>query len=157
MIMWTFLDKINFNLLYEYADVLAGAKTYINLHSADEEERKMKAYYLIHFVYRYVLCLDRLEDALRHTDEATLTKYHLKHFLDHRYLYVGIGENKRPFYKLSDMNIILEILYNRYDFWEQLECFCRHTQRQRKRQCLEAIEVYKSMYRRISNDRKNDI
>lgn len=152
--MWTFLDKMNYNILYEYADVIAGTKSNLDLHSTDEDERQKKAYYIINFVYKYVLNCETLEEALSCTSDDLLKKYHLKHFLDHYYLYVGIGEYKRPFYRTSDMAMILEILYNRYDFWEQLDCFCRNTKNLRKRRCLEAIELYKVMYRRIENDRQ---
>lgn len=152
--MWTFLDKLNLNLLYEYAEVMTGSKTYIDFHTLDDEERKKKAYYLIYFVYRYVLQLNTLDEALRYANEDTLKKYRLYRFIDHRYLYVGIDETKRPFSKPRDISIILEILYNRYDFWEQLDCFCRNTRGKRQKQCLDAIEIYKTMYGRLSNDRK---
>lgn len=152
IVMWDFLDKTNHNLLYEYADVIAGTKTYLVLHSTDEEAKKEKAYYIINFVYRYVLQCTTLEEALYYIDEDTLIRYHIKPFLDNKYLYVGAGETKRTFYKSSDMSMILEILYNRYDFWEQLDCFCRGTKNPRRKRCLEAIEVYRKIYRRHKDD-----
>ena len=153
--MWKFLDEMDMNLLYDYADILAEEKTNLDLHTDNSAQRRNKAYYIIYFVYRYVLGCETLEEALKHANEQTLRQFRLKHFLDHFYIYVGVDgdeQNKLTFYKTSDISIILEILYNRYDFWEQLDCFYRNTERTRKKQCDEAIKRLKQIYRRIQNE-----
>ena len=48
-------------------------------------------------------------------------------------------------YKESDMSIILEILYKRLGFWEQLDCFIEHTKGCRRTRCIEVKEKYKAL------------
>lgn len=55
-------------------------------------------------------------------------------------MYVGIkGVNEMRFWKVEDMAIILEILYYRYEFFEQMECFIRNTSNMRQARCKKAF------------------
>lgn len=137
--MWEFLDTMDKNLLYSYAQVLSGKKKQIQMHlpkaqreymtELDEiritEEYRNRAYYLIWFVYRYVLGCKTLEETKPYANEETLKKYRLLSYILHNSLYVGV-DKEICFRKAEDIDIILEILYNRYDFFEQMECFIRH-------------------------------
>lgn len=151
--MWDFLDKENYNLLYTYADVLIGKKKNLVWYSKDKEDVKNNAYYLIWFVYFYVLNCKTLEQALAQKEHgAIFKKYHLSPFLNNCVLYVGGGERTQPFYLETDIPIILEILYNRYDYLEQLVCFSNHTVKMRRKKCLETIELYKQYYNKEQTD-----
>jgi len=123
--MWKYLEQTNKNLLYEYARVLSNARADMR-YDSDEDKRNKECFYLFWFVYRYVLGCKTLREALEHVDKDTLVKYKLFSMLHHRYLFVGHGENKMPFSKVEDVVAILEILYNKYTFFEQMECFCRN-------------------------------
>ena len=51
-------------------------------------------------------------------------------------------------YDEGDINVILEILYNRYDMMAQMECFVRRTegkQRTTRNRCLKKMKAYNAM------------
>jgi hypothetical protein len=61
-------------------------------------------------------------------------------------IYLGIDSEIRLWYT-SDIVIVLEILYNRYGFFEQIDCFIKHTAKYRRRKAIEAKERYLEMLR----------
>lgn len=154
---WDFLDVFDKNLLYEYAQVLTGRKKQIRFMSQNviteyeemeqAEKKKKKAYYLIWFVYRYILRCKTLDEAMQYANTETLTKFRLSSYVLNATIYIGNGLDKELcFRKIEDIEMILEILYNRYDFFEQLDCFQRHTIKYRQKKCLSVIEKYQEIY-----------
>lgn len=143
--MWDFLDKTNFNLLYEFTEVLSGNTGYCVWNSKDEIEDRENVYYLIWFIYYYILGCDTLEKALALNSEAIFHYFHLMTYLKHEYIFFGSGELKISLSRKKDVAIILEILYNRYSFTEQLQCFIRHQRDKKDRRsqnCLKLLELY---------------
>lgn len=165
--MWNFLDEMDKNLLYTYAEVMSGkrkqiqsSKSYTEDRSEHDEiriaeETRKRAYYLIWFVYRYVLNCETLDEAMKYADEETFRKFHLYSFsTSNSAIYIGTYK-EICFRKAEDIPVILEILYNRYDFFEQLECFIRHTKNVRQTRCKQALENYRKMFAEIEA-RKNE-
>lgn len=159
--MWDYLDKMDKNLLYEYATVLTGRKKSMQWFnrtegemSEDEQRRRevegrSNSLYLIWFVYRYVLGCDTLEKALSCNLEEVLTKYRLRILIEHKLLYLGIDKDI-PLWKDEDVRIILMILYNRLGFWEQLDCFIENAGTGnriniRQKRCMEAKRRYEGL------------
>lgn len=104
------------------------------------EMQKRQGYYLMWFVYRHVLGCDTLEKAKEYATEEILRQYRLWNFIWNSKMYVGIkGINEMRFWKVEDMAIILEILYYRYEFFEQMECFIRNTSNMRQARCKKAF------------------
>lgn len=154
---WSFLDKLDKNLLYVYAKSLnVKGATYFSRVLFDttykfegdvyqkEEKKELylaekwreTAYYLLWFVYRYVLGCETYEDAVKYATLEILEKYKLAHFFKKRHIYIGVYKTNAIYLynlysdktNMEDVKIALDILYNRYDFCEQLECYVRHTQ-----------------------------
>lgn len=142
---WSFLDKADKNLLYMYAQTLIKDgkhhNTYIPSETGNEERdamldaeaKRKSAYYIIWFVYRYILGCETLEEAKKYATMEVLKKYKIASFFSRNQarIYLGIyGINEMYLYnfKGGDLDIVLEILYNRYDYIEQLECFIRRTE-----------------------------
>lgn len=170
--MWEYLDKLDKNLLYDYAKFLSGEKQSLKFHCRIEEkdnkqegtrrvhryqsdnedeqfkrqkEERDKVFYIIWFVYRYILNCKTLEEALQIPVEEVFKKYRLETLIRNRYcLYIGIDRDVMV-YKESDMCIILEILYKRLGFWEQLDCFITHTKGCRRTRCIEVKEKYEEL------------
>jgi len=161
---WTFLDRVDKNLLYVYARSLSKRNSKANYQTLykigedccnDEvdfkcaEKRREIAFYAVWFVYRYVLACETLEQALRFANEETLIEYKLSPFFSKRHIYIGAYGLKEVYlYYEEDIKIVLEILYNRYDFWEQLSCFVKHTKdtkRTTHKRCLQNIKEYEEM------------
>lgn len=109
------------------------------------KKAEARAYYLIWFVYRYVLNCKTLDETKQYANEETLKKYHLKSYIVHNCLYIGANKDI-CFRKTEDIGIILEILYNRYGFFEQMECFIRNTKNVRQNRCRQAMEKYREMF-----------
>ncbi len=178
---WDFLDEMDFNLLYRYAEVIKainerrGKQLHSTCNNLKTEagdirekeiaeikiakDRKMRAWYLIWFVYRYVLKCETLEDTIPYQNEETLSEYRIKSYIQN-HIYLGADEDsialksgaivpliKIWFRYVDDIGMILEILYNRYNFYEQFECFIRHTDKSRKKRAIEALEKYKELER----------
>lgn len=158
--MWDFLDKMDKNLLYLYASKLTkngrnqSFYTPSNTGDAERDElldaeaKRKSAFYLIWFVYRWVLGCENLEQAERYANAETLRKFKLSPLFGHnqKRIFIGIyGINEIYLYdyKHGDLNIVLEILYNRYDLIEQLECYIRRTQgtsRKNRFRCVKVLE-----------------
>lgn len=144
---WDYLDKMDKNLLYIYANRLVkgvnNAQGYFlpictGNRERDEydnaERKKSTAYYLIWFVFRYVLGCKTLDEALKYADIDTLNQFKLTPFFLQKKLYIGIyGINhiclRSPEH---DITVALEILYNRCDILEQLELYANSGKKKRK-------------------------
>lgn len=140
---WNFLDKMDKNFLYAYAeDLFSSSKpNYMKFYTTNietehqetqeilyDETKKKEACYIIWFVYRYILKCETLEQALEYATMATFKKYKLKNILHWEYVHIGLGSDRIGLYSEADISVILEIIYNRYDFFEELDCFLRHTE-----------------------------
>lgn len=151
--MWNYLDVMDKNLLYSYSHVMSGHIKQICSSKAvkddlTEEEKlqimeqsKNRAYYLIWFVYRYVLQCATLEEALKYANKETLKKYRLLSYIQNSCIYLGMN-GEIPFRNPEDIEIILEILYNRYLLFGQLECFMKHTDKIRRSRCNDLYKQY---------------
>lgn len=167
--MWDYLDKMDKNLLYSYALLLASTSPRVcfqGMHtrkSSDEEVTEQEThekevqdrnigFYLIWFVYRYILNCRTLDEALARPMDEALEKYRLKQIFisGSRRLYIGIDRDIQ-LYKPEDMPIILEILYKRLGFWEQLDLFIEKAGGKngkksiRQTRCLEAKNRYMAL------------
>ncbi len=125
---WDFLDEFDSNLLYN----CAGSKKYT---FADTNE----VYYYIWFLYRYVLGCETLEQALQYATAKTMkeldigrcfiTKAHQKSTLVLGNEAFGTlvlcthDVGKKP---VTFLKIVLEILYKRYNYLEQIECYIKY-------------------------------
>ena len=151
--MWDFLDVMDKNLLYTYADYISGKNQRLHVNSKDdseakqEENRKQVGLYLIWFTYRYILQCETLEETIPYQNEDILREYKLNNFFLRPAIFLCNGEI--CFRKPEDISMILEILYNRYDLWEQFDCFIRGTSGVRRKRCIEAKNKYQEMYRKI--------
>ena len=158
---WGYLDELDCNLLYTYAKGFAkcsGRFCMEKIHISDEEEKseqeqltsaerkRQTALYIIWCVFRHVLGCRTLEEAEASATEEVLRKYKLVSLLKNRHIYIGVyGDNEIYLYKYDegDINVILEILYNRYDMMAQMECFVRRTegkQRTTRNRCLKKMK-----------------
>lgn len=148
--MWDFLDTLNFNVLLKYEYDIATnrsnkpRKTLYQTHANEAEKEEYdisecnNAYYIIWFVYYYVLNLKTYSEAACIDHLAVFKSYGLLRYVDHlsnerAKLYVGYGDNKYYFTSIKDIDTIIEILYNRYSYKEQLECVARRL-REREQQ-----------------------
>ncbi len=167
---WGFLDNMDKNLLYLYAKSLAKPNSkafYQSFFNAvvqtgnderDEhiiaEKKCEAAYYLIWFVYRHILNCATLADALVYADETVLRRFKLTHFFEKRCLFIGvygIDEIYLYKYKENDLKIVLEILYKKYNFFQQLECFLKKTEgtgRTTRKRCIQSSQKYLDMIRK---------
>lgn len=187
---WSYLDKMDKNLLYVYAKGLgqdnrvhlsrqlfdlnnyegANNETMSEIYSA--EKWLKTAYYLLWFVFRYVLGCKTLAEAEQAASISILKQYNLLLFFKKRHIYVGVyGINAVYLYNVSedymeDVKIALEIVYNRYNYFEQLDCFMRRSQKyqsvkkckrildesiglvQHKQSCKPEIEKYRERMRK---------
>jgi len=152
--MWDFLDKMDKNLLYRYMTLLSGKKGY--LYATDkcnvskewqQEQRKQTACYLIWFTYRYILKCKTLQETVPYQNKETLKKFKLLSFFQNEAIF--LCNDEICFRKVEDVSILLEIMYNKYDLWEQFDCFIRNTDGIRKKRCIEAKEKYQEIYKRI--------
>lgn len=153
---WDFLDEFNGNALYFYANGASSGDNSLRFYNAAPEEAKKTMFYLFWFVFRYVLGCKTYEEAVTKADYQTLCKYNLIGFVqknrsdyikDTKKLgYIGIedvgvlplsvswfGAKNTGKYKLQIVvESILQILYNRYNILEQIECFARCNDEQTK-------------------------
>ena len=134
--MSEYLDKFDKNLIYSYVSCLAGKAKMMEWSSDEEDSEKVSelrcknCFYLIWFLYRYILGCETYEQACEYATEEILKKYKLYSRLHNNMIYIGVNK-ELDFYKVSDMKIILEILYHRYALFQQIECFMRHTYSER--------------------------
>ena len=151
--MWDFLDKMDKNLLYRYAETLSGVTRFFLATDSEigehyqREQKKRICLYLIWFVYRYVLQCERLEQTIPYQTEEILKKYKLFSMLINKNIF--LCNEEILFYKLEDIAIILEILYGKYSLWEQFDCFIRNTKGVRRSRCMEAKKKYQELYQTI--------
>ena len=143
--MWDFLDVMDKNLLYRYAEALNGNIKFFRVidyeidRKEQAEQRKRTALYLIWFTYRYVLQCKTLEETIPYQDEKTLKRFRLFSMIKNSNIFIcNFCNNEICFRKPEDISMILEILYNRYDLREQFDCFIRGTSGVRRKRCIEA-------------------
>lgn len=111
-------------------------------------EQREAVYYLIWFIYYYVLECKNLEDALLQDHIKVLKEWGLYKFIFNKYIYLGGDACFLPLNREKDIEIILEILYNRYSVIEQFECYLRHygdKNDKRSEICRQAIELYSNI------------
>lgn len=144
---WKFLDEWNPNLLYQYARNHNRTNETCQLTGSTSE-----TYYLIWFVFRYVLDCKTYEEALKYADESTFSKYGISDSLFYRsyemaeekterLIAIGSEEfgkviikiSEKSFYQSSNksriqntIEFLLDIIYHRYNYLEQIECYIRH-------------------------------
>lgn len=137
---WDFLDEWKPNLLYQYAEGSGYKFNPIYLTSSQN------AYYLMWFVYRYVLNCTTLDEALEHANVSTMQEYNLIRIVNNLSYQdktsaslINFGTEQFGKVEISSPRsasdnkkivkcicIILEVLYNRYNYLEQLECCIKH-------------------------------
>lgn len=163
---WEFLDKMDYNLLYSYSEVLSNKMQQIHLCSSgksDNEEfeialanraKKNRAYYLIWVVFRYVLECDTYDKALMYATDDVLKRYKLISYLTNKNIYIGADYDTKTvngvtykfpkvwFRSTEDIDIVLDILYHRLDFFEQFQCCISHSKKVSK--AMKAINYYKN-------------
>ncbi len=159
---WEYLNQMDSNLLYLYAKGLSKKGTqshfmelYSPVDSGDEERneferailKKKTALYILWFVFRYVLECETLEQAEQMATIETMDKYKLGSLFQGKYIFFGIcgTEYEVRLWKKDELElkIVLEILYNQYNFFEQLECYAKRTEGKGRRvrtRCLKALE-----------------
>lgn len=163
---WSYLDNLDYNLLYTYARgfMTSGSrfcmeKFCISPKEEVTEESEIKnievkrqtALYIIWCVFRHILNCKTLQEAEVLATEENIRKYKITNLLRKRYIFIGVyGINEIYLYKYEegDINVILEILYNRYDLMEQMECFARRTegqQRKTRKRCIRMMKQYREM------------
>ncbi len=165
---WAYLDTMNYNLLYAYAEVLSGKKSRIewtllaeqretredlaewereNEAEKAKETRRKNIWYLFYVVFRYVLGCETYEEALAYADYETLKKFRLSQYLQTKALFIGFGEYTFHFDTnlkcKEDIDIILDILYHRIVGIDQFACALTHIQHKkaRHRKCTEMYEL----------------
>lgn len=155
---WDFLEKTNQNLLYNYAEIISGKKKQIRLINNKQEseyerlkqteEKRKTAYYLIWFVFYYILNCKTLEEAKIKATRETLKKFHLLSYVLNGAIYIGNGLDKELcIIKMEDVPTVLEILYNRYNLFEQIECYIRNSKKIKKKRGILVLEKYKDFYK----------
>ena len=153
---WRYLDEMNYNVLTLYAHLLSSDNKQPNLSLFDSDNEYMirnTIYYYINFVYRYILQCDTLEDAQSQNHDEILEKYHLRNFFIKNKLFINTGKRKIIFSKESDITIVLEIIYKKYNDYEQLLCFERNSDQNRKKIAQLAIKEIKEVAERKKNVR----
>ena len=147
---WGYLDKLDYNLLYTYAKgfvtnngrfciekFCVSPKEEVTEESVinDAEVRRQTALYIIWCVFRHILNCKTLQEAEMLATTENMQKYKIANLLRKRHIFIGVyGINEIYLYKHEegDINVILEILYNRYDLMGQMECFARRTEGQQE-------------------------
>ena len=166
---WEYLDNFDKNLLYLYSRSLLQEKnkffgtfqSFCGEKSEYAEKKKKIGFYLIWVVFRYVLKCETYQEAIKYATKENLKKYNLNTILHQRVLYIGIyGLEEIYLYKEEDINIALEIVYERLGLVKQLECYIKHstnTLRKTRKKCIEIKERYlKIKERREKEDEENN-
>lgn len=148
--MWEFLDTLNHNLLLKYEYDIAlnrftkarrrpDAPSFCNDDNKEENVliERNNILYIIWFVYYYVLECKTFSEASELNHLSIFADFGLLRYIDHvsterAKLFVGYGEYKFYFTSIKDIDTIIEILYNRYNYKEQLECIARHLVQEEK-------------------------
>lgn len=153
---WDYLDEFNGNFLYRY---FGSAKSIRQIDVSEEKD----IYYYIWFFFRYVLQCETYEQALQYTDLESIKKYGIARFFYRqtggKQVRLTIGNEVFGELRLYEwtiqragvvmyLQIVLDILYNRYNYLEQIECYIRHqpvlkTKNKKHKNVIAAIEVMK--------------
>lgn len=168
---WSFLNKMDKNLLYLYARGVTKQDKeshFMQLYSpedtGDEERNEMlksemkrqTALYIIWFVYRYILSCETFEEAEKYVTPEISKQFKLNSLFQHYYIYIGVNgtENEIRFWNNGEleMKVVLEILYNRYNFFEQLECYIRRTEGTKKKTRSRCIRILKETLEIVKNN-----
>ena len=152
---WDFLDRFNGNFLYRYFGNIK------NIRKVEISEEK-EIYYYLWFLFRYVLECETYEQALKYTDLESVKKYGIARFF---YKQIGgkqtlltIGNSEFGELRLYEWNIqraagitmylqiVLDIMYNRYNFLQQIDCYISHqpklkNKNKKHKNVVAAIEV----------------
>lgn len=158
---WDFLDDFDGNALYFYANGANCGDNSLRFYNTTPEEAKKTMFYLFWFVFRYVLDCKTYEEAVKRSDDETLRAYNLSCFIEKNRvnytseskceMFIGNGEigaislsssfegikkasqeQRDSLKKQAIVRTILQILYNRYNILEQIECFARCNDEQTK-------------------------
>ena len=175
---WSYLDRMDKNFLYVYANSIInnGAKYHYMKYPSVKEyegradydeliksEKRKAAWYILWFVFRYVLECETLEDAFKRANKETLKAFKLNSLFEHGYIYIGLLDDDLTvyFYKMEEIEIkiVLEIIYKRYDFFEQIECYIRQTENTNKgrnrSRCKKILAFAKKMTEEFKNRETN--
>lgn len=149
--MWKYLDRFNGNILYSYAYNEGFKSIYSNDEKSVEsikEENNKRIFYLIHFVYRYVLGCKSYEETIPYQTQEILKKYNLEKFFfnpnksdstrnkgipveltigNELIGFIRFTYNSKTFHK-RDIEVVLKILYYRYNLPEQIDCYIKTTE-----------------------------
>lgn len=132
--MWEYLDIINYNLLYEYADAVINNNKYIgtglsipNPYVETESRQdilRKNSYYLLNFIFRYIAGCKTLDECLDFIKCDEYENFSNKYFTEKLAGYIYIGTDDY-FIKPDAGNIscIMEIIYKKADFMEQLKIY----------------------------------
>jgi hypothetical protein len=123
-------------------------------------EQKEQVYYLFWFVYYYVLECKTLEQALEQDHHKVLEDWKLQKYIINQYIFLGNDICLISLNRDKDIAVILEILYNRYNAYEQFDCYLRHfgdINDKRTAICKEVLSLYKSIKgKRFYDNSEND-
>ena len=160
-------EALNKNWLYNYAECISSNKRFRfteikkDTTSLIEQERnkeqaeslkKNLSLYIINFVYRYVLECETLEQALEIDYETVVDVFRLNCLFQHKYIFVGNGNYKISLNSVYDLAIILEILYNDYEYSEQIDCVLNNCNKLKTSTEGELYNIYRRR-RKIIDDR----
>lgn len=157
---WKFLDDTDLNAIYAYVGVLNGDYRRISVVQFEyyidkyvEENDKLtfnkidvcqNCYYIIWYAYRYILKCKTLKEAKMYADSNTIEALKLGSIIRSRKLFI-CNDCNLYFAKESEMPVILEILYGRYDLKQQLNCYANGIATcKRTKLCREYIEKIRS-------------
>lgn len=168
---WSFLNRMDKNLLYLYTRGVTKQDKeayFMQLYSPEDtgneernemlksEMKRQTALYIIWFVYRYILSCETFEEAEKFATPDILKKYRLNSLFQHYYIYIGVNgtDNEIRFWNNGELEIkvVLEILYNRYDFFEQLECYIRRTEGTKKKTRTRCIRILNETLEAVKNN-----
>ena len=149
--MWKYLDRFDGNILYSYAYDEGFKNSFKNDEKSIDcvrEENNRRIFYLIHFVYRYILGCRTYEETIPFQTQETIKKYNLEKFFfnpnksnnsrsggvpveltigNELIGFISFTYNSRKFHK-RDLEVILKILYYRYNLPEQIDCYIQTTE-----------------------------
>lgn len=133
---WIYLENMNYNLLYEYANAITNDVKYLGsclsmpnpfVHTETKQDVLSKnSLYLLNFIFKYIAKCDTLEECLNLINSKGYDAFNKIYLTDRLagYIYIGtqdfsikVGEN--------NLKCIIEMIYTQADFIEQLEIFIK--------------------------------